>query len=283
MSNLIKFLEKIHVPKDILDKIQGEEDVDIEEVSKSYLDSRDSFYESTKLKTKIDPEINKTVSGMALKAIKKINEIAGMGLTNTQMEELVKKENPIESFTADAKKHLEAEMNKLKSATNEDLLKDLEKFKGLATDRQKELDELSGKWKDFEVKKEQEVQDKINSFEAKQFWNKLIREDTDIPDVPGRSFALESIEERIFNSYKVDKDGNIYNKDGTTATHPEKEINIHKLEEIYPYFKEKAGLVKVSNAGVGADGKPLVVNPKMGANEKAMHDQILAARKVGVN
>lgn len=260
MQKILDFLQKIHVPSELITAMQDEkQDVVLDDLAKKYLDSRNTYYESSLLKEKIDKTRSETAAGMTLKSIKKINELLGMGLSNPQMEEY----KDMESFIADAKKHKETYEATLKTSTNEDLVSELNKYKLAATERQKEIEKLAGEYKTFASQKEHEKNEAIRLFEARQYWNKLVMEDKDIAEVPGKAFALESIEERIFSKYRVEKDGRIFNPDGSVATHPDKEVAVTTLAEIYPYFKEKAGLQKVSNGGQGGgvtivDGKKVI-------------------------
>lgn len=288
-KSLIEFLEKIHVPAETITKLQADEATDVTDLTKSYLDSRNSYYESTMLKDKTDAASASTAKGMVLKAIKKINEISGMALTNTQMEEY----KDLDSFVVDAKKFIEVEKAKNANASNAELITELDKWKVAATSAQKTADDVASQMESFKTQKDSEFNQKVQEFEARQFWLKMINEDSELPDVPHKNFAISAIEKEIFESYKIEvvKDVNgkvigtrLLNKDGSKANHPDtaKQVTVDSLSEIYPFFKSKAGLIKLSNAGkdrVGPDGK-VIVSDKPGPAEQAFLDQLEANRKL---
>lgn len=248
MNKLIDFLKSIHVSEAIIADLTAENDaktVNIPEIASAYLTSRDAFYESSKLKDKLVEQEASTAKGMTLKAIKKMNELLGMGYPNSKMEEY----KTIEEFLTEAKTFKADYEDKLKSSSSKSLADEIDKWKTLATERQNSLDKMTVEKDEFFKRVETEKNEAIQMFQAKDNWKKMIMADAEIADVPGKEFILDAIEERIFSMYKVTAEGKLFKKDGTIATHPEKDITISTLAEVYPYFKEKAGLMKVNNAG----------------------------------
>ena len=91
----------------------------------------------------------------------------------------------------------------------------------------------------------------------------MVQNDKDLPGIEGQEWTLNQIEKEIFSNYAVDSDGNIANLDGSQAVHPEKQIVMRHVSEIYGYLKGQANLIKRSNAGtslatVTVGGKPIV-------------------------
>lgn len=250
MNNLIKFLQAIHVAPETITALQVEGDVtNLDELKQKYIDSRNAYYESTILKDKEKEFRDKAIESYNIKVKKTINDFLGMGLTNAQMDEI----KDLETMAEKAKEFKANLETTLRSSTDETLKKELDTYKLTATERQKKIEELENARKAFEDSIKSDYDKKIQSYEAKSFLNKLIADDKELPDVPGRDFTLDAIRERILGSYIVKPDGTLTNLDGTLATHPEKEVTINHVSDLYGYFKNKAGLVKQSNGGSGKD------------------------------
>jgi hypothetical protein len=254
-KNLISFLERIHVPAELIKRLateptegSAEPDINLDNEAKAFLDSRNTYYESTLLKEKLDKERTSTVSKYNITVMKKVNDLLGMGLTNSEMEAF---KEDLDGFMSKSKEFKAGYEEKLKSTTDETLRKDLDGYKLRATEAQKTIEEMTTQMAKVKADAEKDRDNAIREYKAKETWNKLVIEDKEIADVPGKAFILGAIEERIFGRYIVNGDGTLLNKDGSVATHPEKEIAVTHIKEVYPYYKDQAGLRKVSNAGDG--------------------------------
>lgn len=254
MTKIEQFLQKIHLSADQIASLTGETDIDIEKLSTDYLQGRQDYFESSVMPGKIKAEIDSTVEGMTLKAIKSVNKSLQLGLTNTQMEEF----KSIDDFMVKAQELNKKVIEGLTKGQNEDLVKQINELKEAVSNKQTELDTVL-KTKDDDIKRiSDEKAKEVQIFKAKEVFQKMVKDDKDLPDIPGKDFALENIMEKIFITYDVQEDGRILNKDGTIPMHPDtsRPIAAKTLEDIYPYYKGLAGLVKVNNAGQGGSGSP---------------------------
>jgi len=257
MSKLEDFLKKIHVTDDVLTKLKSEDEVDLDALSKTYIESRQDYFNSSVLPEKIKLEVDKTVAGMTLKAIKHVNKTFGFGFTNTQMEEY----KSIDEFMSEAEKLHKKNIEDLTKGQKDDLVKQVNDLKEQVTVKQNELDKVISE-KENEIKKAQDEKVReIRTFKAKEYFHSLVSSDKNLPDLPGKDFALENIREKIFSKYVVHEDGSIYNEDGTVPMHPDtsRPVAAKKIDDIYEYYKGIAGLVKLNNSGDG--GKPTGLNP----------------------
>lgn len=123
-----------------------------------------------------------------------------------------------------------------------------------------------------------EKDNEVRLFKAKELFDGLVKNDKDLPDVPGKNFVLESIREKIFSQYQVQSDGTLLNHDGTTPIHPDPDrpVVVKNLSDIYPWYKSLAGLTKVNNAGEGAEGGGVDRRPPsgIGDSEKLFLEQL---------
>lgn len=277
MPKLEDFLKKIHVQDSILEKLKSDEDIDLEVLSKEYIDSRQDYFSSSLMPDKIKVEVDKTVKGMTLKAIKQVNKTFGFGFTNTQMEEF----ETIDKFMEEAEKLHRANLDSLTKGQKDDLVKQVNSLKEQVTDKQEEIDRITQE-KENEIKRiEKDKNKEVRLFKAKDHFERMVKADKDLPDLPGKDFAIEYIKEKIFSQYDVQEDGRILNKDdGTIPTHPDpsRPVAIKTIEDIYPYYKGLAGLVK-RNSVPGQGNKVLELNPdgtpkEAGPSEKYLLEQI---------
>lgn len=265
MTKFKEFLKKIHVSASTIDKIEAATDEEVDGLVKSYLSEREEYAVNTKLTDKIKEETDKTVKGLTLKAIKQVNKSFGFDFTNAQMEEYAS----IEAFMADAEKKHKSHIDDLTKGEKEDLIKQINTLKESLSAKQQEVEREKNKTKE-EIKRLQAEKDKeVRLFKAKELFDGLVKNDKDLPEVPGKNFVLDSIREKIFAQYDVQADGTLLNPDGTTPIHPDPErpVVVKHLSEIYPYYKTIAGLTKVNNAGEGGDEGGDTERPPSGMGE----------------
>lgn len=252
MSKIEQFLQKIHIPADVIASLSGDAEIDVDKIAGEYLQGRQDYFESSVLPDKVKAKVDETVKGMTLKAIKQINKSFSLGLTNSQMEEF----DSIEAFSVKAQEIHKTSLEGLAQGQNADLVKQINDLKETISAKQTELDKVLSE-KETEIQRiATEKSKEVRVFKAMHLFDKIVKSDKDLPDIPGKDFALENIREKIFNTYDVHEDGSIFNKDGTIPMHPDtsRPIAVKKLEDIYPYYKSIAGLVKVNNAGQGGNG-----------------------------
>jgi len=252
MKHISTLLEKLAIPTDIIDSINAETlPEDFDQKVEAYNKSRIDYFKATPEFKTYEKQIgDRTYEGAVLKHKKRLNEALGLGLTNAQLEEIPS----IEDFIDKTKNLLTDREQKLINSSDATLKTDLEKYKN---DYSKLVNE-KGDWQ-LQIEKtktdaENEKNAAIELFKAEMMFEKMIREDKKLPNTEGQDFVLDSIKTVIFNSYIVKGDGTIFAKDGTAATHPEKQTIVRSLSELYEYYKTKANLVIRSNAGAGASG-----------------------------
>lgn len=274
MTKFKEFLKKIHVPSDTIEKIENADDAEIDGLVKHYLKEREDYAVNTKLSDKVKEEIDRTVKGLTLKAIKQVNKSFGFDFTNAQMEEYAS----IEAFMSDAEKKHKDHISEMAKGEKEDLIKQINTLKESISVKQQEIDREKAKTRDEIKRLQTEKDNEIRLFKAKDIFDNLVKNDKDLPDVPGKNFMLESIREKIFAQYDVQADGSLLNKDGTTPIHPDPDrpVVVKNISEIYPWYKSLAGLTKVNNAGEGGEGEPehRPGGGSMGASEKFFLEQI---------
>lgn len=276
MSKLTEFLKKIKVQDQMIMQLTATDgDADIEQLAKDYTEQREEYYDSVYLTDKVKKESEKTAKGMTLKAIKQMNRTFNFGLTNSQMEEYA----TIEDFMSFADKTYKDNIAEASKGQNSDFVKQINELRGQVSLKQQELEKVVSE-KEAAIKKVIEDKDKeVKTFRAKEVFDRLVKNDTDLPDIPGLTFSIESIRDRIFSDYDVQPDGSVLNKDGTIPAHPDKakEVVIKNVGELYNYYKGVAGLVKVNNAGSGGGGTPQgggSGGTQMGAAEKYLLEQL---------
>lgn len=262
MSNLRTLLLKLHVPEATIKAFEGEKLPDnSDKLLAEYTASRLDFFKgSDEYKAALKAERDKTFSGTQLSLMKKVNSELGLDFTNSQLEEF----KDFSEFITKVNKHFESQ--KKSPETDEEL----KKWKKKATDYKKDFDDISGKYKKLEEETPIKIQEAKDSVEAEKFFLDMVLKDEELKalKVPGKEFSLETIKEKIFATAKVGKDGKIKALDGTNFIHPEKDVVVSELSELFGYYKEKAGLIKRSNAGDGGLGDGL-------EGDETLDDEIL--------
>lgn len=244
-----QFLKSINAPDEIIENLKRP-DITEDEVNnfvKRYSDDRKAFYETAILaekKKSIEDNAIENFSNIRVK--KMINELAGLGYTNSQIKDL-----SLDDFFNVAKREHEKRINDLSTNVDENIKQELDKYKKSSSTYKTEYEKLQEQIETFKTQKDAELQDHIRRYEAERFISTLIEKDDKIANVPGRAYSLEKIKEDILTKYQIDKGGAIRNLDGTIALHPEKEIVMNSAVDLYEYLKNKAGLVPVSNGGSG--------------------------------
>lgn len=266
MDKFTQFLKKINVDQSIIDQLASEETIEeaiFDQLATNYSSSREKYFETQFLGTKKKEIEDSTITGYNLKIKKQVNKMLGMGLTNSQIDEM----KDIEKFFSDANAFMLSELEKRTNTSDESLKKDLEKYKKMATEKDSEVQTLAASMEDFRKQKESEFERKTKDYKANIFISDLISKDTKIAEVPGREFSLGTIKRLLLENYDISEDGKITNKDGSSAVHPEKQLVIENAIDIYDFYKNKAGLVPQSNGGVGS-----YVDPNTGKKVIASQD-----------
>lgn len=261
--NIDKLLEALHVPQELIDAYKAEKlPENAQELIQNYLKSREEFYKSTDdFKSMLQTERDKAFAGTQLSVIKSLNSALGINLTNSDIKDFKKVEDFIPRITEFYSKQIEASGTK----TDEKLRTELNDYKTKMSEYKTLLDEAQTQLVTVKEKATKEVEEFKNSYEASSYFDKLVLSDEELMklDIPGKDFAISSIKREIFSNFIINKDGTVLSKDGTKAIHPEKDTNVNNVSELFSYYKNKAGLIKRSNAGVkilGKDGKPLTGN-----------------------
>lgn len=262
MSILVDFLKSINVQKDILDKLTNESNEDLTaeqlaDLSAKYNISREDYFESTILKDRIKEANSEAIQLYNIKMMKTMSNLLGMeDMTNSKIKEF----ESIDDFLKVATDFKKSHDDNLRNSSDESLKNELDKFKTIATERASKIEELENNFETFRSKKDNEVKDAIDLYRSKDYFHKMVSNDKSIPDVPGKSFVLQSIEEKIFNNYKITPDGKVFNPDNSKAIHPDenKNITVESVEDLFDFYKNQAGLVKRNNSGEGG-GKSAIV------------------------
>lgn len=250
MKHLNVLFEKLHIPADIIDAVGADElPNDFDQRVENYNNSRIDYFKATpEFKNLMSEREGTTYKGALLKHIKRMNSAIGMGLSNQEMEEF----KTIDDFMTSAKNFIDENASKLIKSTDEQLKKDLEKYKNDYTAAIKSNQEIQEQIVKIREEANTQRDAAIDLYKAETLFHKLVSEDATLPGTDGQAYTLELIKKDIFDNYTVKGDGTILSKDGTSAIHPEKQTVIKSLSEIYEYLKNKANLVKRSNAGSGA-------------------------------
>lgn len=284
MSNLRTLLaQELHVPEELIKAYEGDKVANnAKDLLQKYQSGRFEFFKaSDDFKTALTSERDKTFKGTQLSIIKKINSELELGFTNKQMEEFEDVSDLMTAVKANIEKAAKSEK------TDEKTLAALDKAKEKASDYKKELDALKANMEKLTQETEHRIAEARNEGLAKTYYHNLVSNDAELQalNVPGKSFTLDNIRDRIFKEVKVGPDGKVTALDGSKFTHPEKDVVVEKVDELFAYYKEKAGLVKRSNAGidtpapVGATSTPSGGNGEPSAAAKQALAELQARRR----
>ena len=254
MKHVNVLLEKIYIPSDLVEAISADTlPEDFDQRVESYNKSRIDYFKATPEFKAMEKQIgDRTYEGAVLKHVKRFNTTLNLGLTNPEMESI----KSIDEFTEKVKAYLSEKEQKLINSSDATLRADLEKYKGDVSKYATENQELLSKFDQVKAQAEAEKETAINLFKAETLFHKMVSEDKKLPNIEGQDFIINAIKTGIFSEYIVKPDGTVLAKDGGSAMHPEKGVIITKLEDVYEYYKNKAGLVIKSNAGSAANGQP---------------------------
>jgi len=253
--NKEKLKELLFLPEDLIEALSAEQlPENIQEKVNAYHNSRFEFFKSTEdFKKSLASERTKAFSGTQLSTIKTLNNKFGLELTNPEMEKYPTVEEFVNAVLMPKVKEKEGEMSK---NADKKLLEDLNLYKDKSSNYKTELDKLMTDIENIKSSEKLRADEEISNFKAQLFYlNEVVAKDEELAslNIPGKDFTLDAIRDRIFSNYKVSPDGSVSALDGTKAVHPEKDVNIGHVKELFEYFKNKAGLVKVSNAGEGGN------------------------------
>lgn len=254
MKHVNVLLEKLYIPNDLVEAISAETlPEDFDQKVESYNKSRIDYFKATPEFKTIEKQISdRTYAGAELKHKKRLNEALGLGLTNAELEAIPNFDEYIEK----TKSFLTEKEKKLINSSDDNLRADLEKYKSDISKYVTENQELLSRFDQVKAQAETEKETAINLFKAETFFHKMVSEDKKLPNTEGQDFTINAIKSAIFSEYIVKHDGTVLAKDGGSAMHPEKGVIITRLEDVYEYYKNKAGLVIKSNAGSAANGQP---------------------------
>jgi len=281
MSKLVTvnsyLLEKLNLGNDLLDAFKGEETPEnADELISSYQKGRIEYLQNTDTyKSSIDELRNSTYQKTTLSNIKKINSEFGLGLTNSQMEEI----KDIDEIMKLAKKSISERESELLKTTDKSLKEELNSLKEKYSDAVKSISTHEELIEKIRKEERERADSAIETELGKQYYLKLIRGDKSLQEInnPSKDYLLDAIERNIFQKYKVDRNGNITTLDGQKLVHPEKEIVINTVDELYEYEKIKANLVKNSSAGSG--DKTIVIDRNLSVSGKDIPNDILQRHK----
>jgi hypothetical protein len=186
---------------------------------------------------------------------KAINKALGLGLSDAQISEF----KEFSKFVEAATKIIKDRETSVSTSTDDALRKELDKYKSdysnVTQENQTLVEKMGTIEKEFEAKFNQHV----SQHGAKEYFLKMRASDKNVSQKTGVDYTLDLIEKEIFSTYIVSPNGELKAIDGTAATHPVKRDIVKTIDEIYEYYKEKAGILPLSNAGEdgnGTDGKP---------------------------
>ena len=244
--HLEKLYDVLGIPKALIDAYSGDTLPDNHaEILESYNKSRfDLLKASPDFKSLLETERNQTFSKTQKRVIKDLNNEFGLDLTNSQIDEI----KDFKDFVATLKGHFD-EVSKPK--TDDTTAKELQKYKEQVSELRKANSKLTDDIEASKVDTETKIKEATDQLKAETYYAGMITRDTDLGalNIPGKSFALDAIKQKIFNDVKIDGDGKIYAKDGTSFVHPSKNKVLSTVDELFGVLKEEAGLVKRSNAG----------------------------------
>jgi hypothetical protein len=252
MTALEKFLEKILIKDSTLTELNKADilDEDIDSLASRYLKSRDSHYEAKKLPEALKKRDEETIEKYNIKIRKNLKEFASLGTdwSNAKMDEY--KGKSIDIFFDDAKEVFDAAQAEKVGGIKTDSNKDVEKWKDLATSRQKKVEEFEEQIVNIKAETKAEYEAKYVKERAKLKYRKWItKQQKENKIAAGNEYAYENIENKIFSDkYKVDDELNLFKADDTKAVHPEKEIALDTAKELAMYHIEKAQLNKENKA-----------------------------------
>lgn len=248
-------------------------------LSKNYLEGREKLvlakHEAELLKRGGDDAVVATLR----KQRKLLNEKFTMGYSSDDIKNFSHDE-----FMDKVADKIESEKSALKGDVSKAIQKEIDEYKMKLSNKSREYDEIKELMHGEIEKATKEKEDFVREYEAKSYFNKLVLGDEELADVRGKDFFLKAIEKEIFENYSVEKDGKISKKDGGVALHPEKDVVLEKVDELYSFLKGKAGIVKQSNSGShaflgGKIGERVTNNSELSENQKRMKASFEAAKK----
>ncbi len=259
---LDKLFEKLNISEEIVEAFKADkfpEGFDPNTAVQKYKESIIDYYKTTEdYKNVIESVRTKTYTGSQLKAMKDLNKELELGYTNSQLEDIA----DYSKFIIEVKRKIKEKEESLIKLKDKDILEELNTYKGKTSEYKTQLENIQEEIDNVKENERKRADAAIENALAQNYFLDMVNKDNELKDlnVPGKDFAINAIQRDIFANYKVYKDGTIKALDGTDAAHPEKDIIIKNIEELYQYYKEKAGLVKVSNGGQG--GGTFIINGK---------------------
>lgn len=222
---------------------------DIQSFCAAHDKARMKYFESKYAKEIGDRSSDEAIKKYQIKVKKKFNSLAGLGLTNKEMDQI----DDIDEIYKLADKKIAEKLTKSQAALSDETIQELNKWKTLATQREQALEKLEDEKHEFEnsvrSKYESEFIKKSAGIEYRKKINEW-REKGKIVNAPGVDLALKQIQNEIFSEYSVDENLNVFDKDtNSIATHPEKNINVNNVMDIVKFKLEKANLIKKNNSG----------------------------------
>jgi len=261
MENIKAFLEGIHVDSKILEKLQAEEVIpgeEMEGITEAYIEGRNSYYESQNL-SRIQSDSKKSgISSYQINERKKWNKILGLGLSNSQMDEY---SDNMDDYYKVIDKALKTRTDELKNDVSQATKDEIDRLRTQLSEESEKRELLENSKEEFETNLRTEYAQKQQLTNAKSKYSRLEAEvrKSLVSDLPGDTLdrLLKSYENELFNSYKVNEDLTILDKEtGGKAKHLDPNIkNVPKhAKDILEW--QVRDLIKKNNAGE----KPKVLN-----------------------
>lgn len=285
MEKVSKFLKLIHADDEILTRVLSADELPEEELGKlasDYNSKRASFIEASTLEPKKRQIEDQAILNYNKKVMKSVNKSLALGLTNEKIDEF----KTIDDFYDFAGKNISKQIQDSRTTTDEQLRKDIDTYKqSLSTLTLEKEQILAGVEEKIEsTRKHYAEEARISS--AKILIKDIISKDKEIAETNSKDFLLETIEEKLVNNYIVNGKGEIKNLDGTVVLHPERQVVISHVSDMYAYLKGKAGLNKNSNGSVSIfrDGKVVEVassGESVAVTKKMKEFQELRQRRQG--
>jgi len=236
--NTDKLKELLFLPDDLIEALSADQlPENIQEKVNAYHNSRFEFFKSTEdFKKTIASERTKAFTGTNLSIIKTLNNKFGLELTNPEMEKYPTVEEFVNSVLMVKMKEKEGEMSK---NADKKLLEDLNIYKEKSSNYKTELDKILADIENIKSSEKKRADDEISNFKAQLYYlTEVVAKDEELAslNIPGKDFTLDAIKDRIFSNYKVSPDGSVSAMDGTKAVHPERDVNIGHVKELFEYF-----------------------------------------------
>jgi hypothetical protein len=249
MERTLNFLKKINVSDDIITKLTSNEDVEetfLDEAVNNYSKSREDYWKTTILPDHDRKVMDSTLNGYTLKVKKDLNRKFDLGFTNSQLE--AEDFKSIDKFYDVLKTAVDKKLSESTSNADDAIKSQLSDYQKKYTTATEELESMKDQIENVKRTAQIEKETEIANLKSEIYLSNLIANDTKIAtNVPGRDFSLEHIRKEILTNYRIENDGTIKTKDGNNALHPEKQIVVTHVVDIYEWYKNKAGLIPVSN------------------------------------